>query len=136
MPIICSIGSLKAFNASNMSNYEDFSALPSNTITEQLGKKLEQIRLSQNISQADLAEAAGVSRSTMTRIADGKGISLDSFIRVMQALGLANHLAALLPDPSVRPVERAKQAGKQRRRASRKSKVAEPWTWGDDKGDT
>ena len=118
-----------------MSNYEDFSALPSSTIAEQLGKKLEQIRLSQNISQADLAKSAGVSRSTMTRIADGKGISLDSFIRVMQALGLTNHLAALLPDPSVRPVERAKQAGKQRRRASRKSKVAEPWTWGDDKDD-
>ena len=51
-----------------------------------LCKRLEEIRLSKNISQAALAREAGVSRSTMTRIADGRSISLDSFIRVMQAL--------------------------------------------------
>jgi len=100
-----------------------------------LCKRLEEIRLSKNISQAALAREAGVSRSTMTRIADGRSISLDSFIRVMQALGLSNHLAALLPDPDVRPVERVRQAGKQRRRASGKRKATPPWTWGDERND-
>ena len=113
----------------------DFTKASSGMVAATLCKRLEEIRLSKNISQAALAREAGVSRSTMTRIADGRSISLDSFIRVMQALGLSNHLAALLPDPDVRPVERVRQAGKQRRRASGKRKTPPPWTWGDEGND-
>lgn len=119
-----------------MTDSPDFSALSSVAISAALCKRLEEIRLSKNVSQAAIAKEAGVSRSTMTRIADGKSVSLDSFIRVMQALGLADHLAALLPDPAVRPVERAKREGAQRRRASRKPKTGKPWSWGDERNDT
>jgi transcriptional regulator with XRE-family HTH domain len=118
-----------------MTHYIDFSVLSSSAIAATLCKRLEEIRLSKDISQARLAKEAGVSRSTMTRIADGKSISLDSFIRVMQALGMTDHLATLLPDPAVRPVERAKHDGAQRRRASRKPKVDKPWAWGDEGND-
>lgn len=118
-----------------MNHFFDFSASPSGSIAAALCKRLEEIRLSKDISQARLAKEAGVSRSTMTRIADGKSISLDSFIRVIQALGLADHLAELLPDPAVRPVERARRDGAQRRRASRKPKVDKPWAWGDEGND-
>jgi transcriptional regulator with XRE-family HTH domain len=110
----------------------DFSISSSLAIASALCKRLEEIRLSKNISQAELAKQAGVSRSTMTRIADGKSISLDSFVRVIKALGLADHLAALLPDPRVRPVELAKHEGQQRRRASGKRRSTKPWSWADD----
>jgi putative transcriptional regulator len=113
----------------------DFTTSSSGAIAAALGKRLEAIRLSKNISQAELARQAGVSRSTMTRIADGQSISLDSFIRVVKALGLADHLAALLPDPEVRPVELVSRAGQQRRRASRKRKATEPWSWADEEDD-
>ncbi len=109
----------------------DLAASSSAAIATALGKRLEAIRLSKNISQAELARQAGVSRSTMTRIADGQSISLDSFIRVVKALGLADHLAALLPDPQVRPVELASRDGQHRRRASGKRKAIEPWSWAD-----
>jgi putative transcriptional regulator len=117
-----------------MNTKVDFSIASSSVIAAALGKRLEAIRLSQNIPQAELAKQAGVSRSTMTRIADGKSISLDSFIRVIKALGLADHLAALLPDPSVRPVEMAANQGQHRRRASGKRKSNEAWSW-DDEGE-
>lgn len=110
----------------------DYSVASSGLIVELLCKRLESIRLSENISQADLARQAGVSRSTITRMADGKGLSLDSFVRVMKALGLADHLEALLPDPAVRPVERVRHEGRQRRRASGSRKAPEPWTWADE----
>ena len=113
----------------------DFSISSSATIAGALCKRLEEIRLGQNISQAELARRAGVSRSTMTRIADGQSISLDSFIRVMKALGLADHLARLLPDPEVRPVELVRHEGQHRRRASGKRKASEPWSWGDEGDD-
>ena len=113
----------------------DFSTSSSAAIAEALCKRLEAIRLSKNISQAALARQAGVSRSTMTRIADGQSVSLDSFIRVIKALGLADHLATLLPDPSIRPVELVTHEGQHRRRASGKRKSVQPWSWGDDDGD-
>ena len=114
----------------------DFLTSSSTAIASALCKRLEEIRLSKNISQAQLAKQAGVSRSTMTRIADGKSISLDSFVRVIKALGLADHVSALLPDPTVRPVELVKHKGQHRQRASGKRKQAEPWSWGDEGDET
>jgi putative transcriptional regulator len=110
----------------------DFSIASSDAIINALFQQIEQIRLSRNISQAALAKEAGVSRSTITRLASGENISVDSFVRVMQALGLADHLAALLPNPNVRPVERIRLEGTERRRASSKRKAAGNWTWGDE----
>ena len=119
-----------------MQHYMDFKTSSSTAIASALCKRLEEIRLSKNISQAELAKQAGVSRSTLTRIADGNSVSLDSFIRVIKALGLADHLATLLPDPSVRPVELVTHQGHQRQRASRKRKATEPWSWGDEEDET
>lgn len=113
----------------------NFSTSSSAAISSALCKRLEEIRLSKNISQADLARQAGISRSTMTRIADGRSISLDSFVRVVKALGLADHLAAMLPDPDVRPVELASREGRHRQRASRTKEAPKPWSWGDEEGD-
>jgi len=120
-----------------MTHKLDFHAASSEAIIEALGKRLDEIRLSRNISQAELAKEAGVSRSTLTRLADGRPVSLDSFVRVMQALRLTDHLAALLPDPHVRPVDRARLEGTERRRASgRRALPPATWTWGDEEEDT
>ena len=121
-----------------MTHKIDFSSASSATAIKELCERLEKIRLSRNVSQAGLAEEAGVSRSTMTRIADGKPISLDSFVRVMQALRIADNLAALLPDPSVRPVDRVRFGGAERQRARPKpdlkgGRSQNKWVWGDEK---
>jgi putative transcriptional regulator len=115
-----------------MTHKIDFAIAPSDAVINALFQQIEQIRLSRNISQAALAKEAGVSRSTVTRLAGGENISVDSFVRVMQALGLADHLAALLPNPNVRPVERIRLDGAERRRASPKRKAAGDWTWGNE----
>ncbi|MFN3314141.1 MAG: helix-turn-helix transcriptional regulator [Hyphomonas sp.] len=85
-----------------MAHKVDFSTASSEAIIEALCKRLDEIRLSRNLSQAGLAAEAGVSRRTMTRLAAGQSISLDSFLRIMQALHLADHLATLLPGPAER----------------------------------
>jgi putative transcriptional regulator len=115
-----------------MTHNIEFNIASSEAVTKALFERIEEIRLSRNVTQAALAKEAGVSRSTITRLAHGQSISVDSFVRVMQALGLADHLAALLPNPDVRPVERIRLDGAERRRASSKRKVAEDWTWGDE----
>ena len=59
---------------------------------------------------------------------------MDTFIRVMMALQLTDHLAHLLPDPSIRPLDRVALAGRERQRARprRTQKDDDLWTWGDD----
>jgi len=120
-----------------MQHKADFSIASSEVIATALGETLDQIQLSRNISQEELAAEAGVSRSTIARLGvPGKGISLDSFIRILQALKLADRLQTLLPDPSVRPLERVRFSGSERQRASHKRKRAQPWTWGDEHDDS
>jgi transcriptional regulator with XRE-family HTH domain len=113
----------------------DFSSASSAAVVRELCRRLDEIRLSKNVRQETLAEQAGISRSTLTRLADGQNVSLDSFVRVALALGLADHLAACLPVPGVRPVELVDRGGQSRRRASGKRKdeqTSEPWQWGDE----
>ena len=119
-----------------MTHKIDFHLASSEKIEGALSRRLEEIRLSRNITQSRLAREAGVSRSTITRLVqDGKGISLDSFIRIMQALQLQGHLEALLPDPTIRPLERIKMKGKRRQRARPRKTEKQEWTWDDEQAD-
>lgn len=114
----------------------DYIVASPEAIESELGQKLERLRLSKNINQSTLATEAGVSRRTITRVENGEGISLDTLIRVMRALGVVDRLATLLPDPTTRPVERIKLRGHERKRA-RKKKTADKgaWTWGPEPGE-
>ncbi len=119
-----------------MSYTEKFSSAPVESIEAALCNRLESIRLAKNITQQQLADNAGVSRRTISRMENGEGISLDTLIRVMRALDLANHLEMLLPDPDIRPIDRVKSKTKKRQRASgsrrQPSMVKEDWKWGDE----
>jgi len=120
-----------------MADKVDFSLANSSQVELALCRRIEQIRLSRNITQARLAKEAGVALRTIGRLEKGEGVSLDTFIRVMIALGLQNNLEALLPDPEIRPVERLASGGKERKRARPKKGDVEshPWTWGDERVD-
>jgi len=116
----------------------DSAVATSNQIEAALCKQLESLRLSRNITQVQLAEEAGVSPRTIGRLEKGHGVSLDTFIRVLRALGVQQNLAVLLPDPSVRPVERMGATGVERRRArpsQRSTERSTAWAWGDGKAD-
>jgi transcriptional regulator with XRE-family HTH domain len=115
----------------------DFSVATSDQIEAALCKRLENIRLSRNTTQIQLAGEAGVSPRTIGRLEKGQGVSVDTFIRVMTALGVQQNLEALLPDPTVRPVERIDIGGSERKRArpGPSSNKHAAWSWGDGKGD-
>ena len=99
-----------------------------------IGDRIAKIRLSRNLTQASLASKAGASVSSIKRLEAGENTSLDTFIRVLTALGLADHLTSFLPDPDVRPIERVKRQGHERQRASGRKGAAKAteWAWGED----
>ena len=116
-----------------MAHKINFEFASSEAIENALSERIDEIRLKRNITQSRLAREAGVSRSTITRLAqEGKGISLDSFIRVLKALQLADNLGTLLPDPGLSPLEeleRSSQPSRQRARARKRDQ--KKWTWED-----
>ena len=116
-----------------MTHKIDFGLASSETIEDALSERIEEIRLKRNITQSRLAREAGVSRSTITRLAqEGKGISLDSLIRVLKALQLADNLGTLLPDPGLSPLEELEKSSQpSRQRARARKRDQKKWTWGD-----
>jgi len=101
----------------------DFAFFTSDQITAELGLRLKAVRLSQSLSQADLAERAGVSVGTVKAIEKTGQSSLASLVRVVQALGLSDQLQALfvLKVQSIAEMEQAQRA--KRQRAPRKARV-------------
>ena len=103
----------------------------------ELGGRLARARLERNLTQAQLAAQAGVSKSTVQRLESGHvATQLSGFIRVCRVLDLLERFDLLVPEPVPSPVEQLKLYGRQRRRASagRKAKApAKKWQWGDER---
>ncbi len=120
-----------------MSYNIEFSIATSDQIEAALCKRVESIRLSRNITQAQLAEEAGVSPRTIGRLEKGQGVSMDTFIRIMMALNIQQNLEALLPDPTVRPIERVGMGTGERKRARPAKSIDElpTWSWGNGEDD-
>ncbi|MFH1845084.1 MAG: helix-turn-helix transcriptional regulator [bacterium] len=120
-----------------MSYAIDFTVASSRQIETALCKRLENIRLSRNVTQIQLAAEAGVSPRTIGRLEKGLGVSVDTFIRVLTALGIQQNLEALLPDPTVRPIDRIGIGGGERKRARPipTSDDGAQWAWGDGEDD-
>jgi transcriptional regulator with XRE-family HTH domain len=124
-------------NQHKMSYNIEFTIATGDQIEAALCKRLESIRLSRNITQAQLAEEAGVSPRTIGRLEKGQGVSMDTFIRIMMALNIQQNLEALLPDPSVRPIERIVMGAAERKRARPTKSIDElpTWSWGNGEDD-
>lgn len=95
-------------------------------IAEEIGDRIENLRLKHNVGQAQLAEAAGISRETYRNLAKGRG-TLVNVIAVLRALGEMERLSSLVEDIPVSPLRLAELGKNQRVRASggRKTVAAE-----------
>jgi transcriptional regulator with XRE-family HTH domain len=63
----------------------------------QLAEDLSTWRKLRGLTQAQLADRAGISRAALSRLENGvEGVSLESFLRVLRALGLIDALATAL----------------------------------------
>ena len=108
-------------------------SLSDETLLKELGERIEALRLARNLTQAQLAKEAGVSRCTVERLEAGTvGAQLSTFLRVCRVLGLVERLELLLPPPEPGPLELLKRKQVRRKRA-RRSKEHDPvkWSWGE-----
>jgi len=109
--------------------------LPDEALLKELGHRLTAARLAQNLTQAALAERAGVAKRTVERLESGAvATQLSGFLRVCRALELIDGLETLVPEAAASPIAQLKLERNQRKRASKATpaKVSKSkWTWGD-----
>ena len=72
---------------------------------DRIGSHLKAVRLRQNITQQSLADAAGVSLSSLKKIEKGEIGSFDSFLRVLRTLGKLDVLQPLVDEEQLSPSE-------------------------------
>ena len=104
------------------------------SILNALGERLARHRLDKNLTQAQLAQQAGVSKRTVERLEAGGSAQLSSLIRLCRALSLLPQFEALIPETPPSPIAQLKLRGKDRQRASVKkatSRSTRKWEWGD-----
>lgn len=103
-------------------------------ILTEVGDRLSRARLDKNLSQAQLALEAGVSKRTIERMEAGESVQITSFVRVLRALGRIEALDAIIPESDGRPMDLLRRQGKRRQRAapSQSDETEQPWSWGDD----
>jgi len=106
-------------------------------ILSELGGRLAKVRLERNLTQAQLAEQAGVSKRTVERLESG-GVAtrLSGFIRVCRVLDVIERFDGCVPEPVPSPVEQLKLGGRKRRRASATKAAnpsSKPWQWRDER---
>jgi transcriptional regulator with XRE-family HTH domain len=101
----------------------------------ELGGRLARIRLDRNLTQAQVALQAGVSKRTVERLEAGTvGTQLSGFIRVCRALDIIERFELLAPEPVPSPVAQLKMAGRKRQRASTPKPLMlseKKWQWGE-----
>ncbi len=109
--------------------------LTDEAVLRELGGRLASARIEHGLTQAALAEQAGVSKRTVERLESGEvATQLSGFLRVCRAIGLLERLELLLPEPAPGPMAQLKQQSRKRRRATGKKAATgapKPWTWGE-----
>lgn len=108
--------------------------LADDAILAEIGERVVRRRLDFQLTQADVAEQAGVAKRTVERIEAGASAQMSSIIRIFRVLDLLPGLDRMLPEAGPRPMNLLKQKGKVRQRASRRrrsDRPGKPWSWDD-----
>lgn len=103
------------------------------TVARILGERVERQRIEAGLTQAELAERAGIGKRTLERVEAGHGAELVTLIRILRSLNALEGFERLLPELPPSPIEQLKLRGKQRKRVSHsrgRNPPTKPWTWG------
>jgi transcriptional regulator with XRE-family HTH domain len=113
------------------------SELTDKAVLHEVGDRLERRRIDAGMTQAQLAEEAGISKRTVERIEAGHSTDFVMLMRVLRVLKLLEALDQLVSDMPQSPLVLLRGRGRARKRVghSRRSpdgtapKPASPWKW-------
>jgi len=91
-------------------------------LMKRIGFFIRHHRLEQNKSQSQLAEEAGINRSTLSQFENGMNSNLLTFIQLLRALNMLQILDAFAIETQISPLQLARMDKLKRIRAGRREK--------------
>lgn len=104
----------------------NFIALTDDSIIKTIGEFIKAERIKQDKTQKQLAEDAGINRSNLSEIENGKNFSMLTFIQVLRTLNQLHNLEIFKQETQISPLQLAKIELKKRKRASGKTENKSP----------
>ena len=113
--------------------------LSDEAILAAIGQRLARLRIERNMTQAQLANEAGVAKRTVERVESGESIQFLTLVRLARVLGLIEDIAQLMPEQKPSPMallknktrQKSPQRARSRKPAQHSGQPGE-WKWGDD----
>ena len=97
----------------------------------EIGERIKEIRIAQNLTQEEVAEDIGISLSTIKRFETGKESNLENFLCILRYYNCLQNLDLLIPEQQ-QSVEDIYKGISKRQRASKEKEVNEDFKWGDE----
>ncbi len=91
-------------------------------IVKEICKNLRLMRLNKNISQEELANRSGVSRTTISRLESGKAGTILTLVQVLRILNKLDILNFFNEESEISPLQLLKLQEKKRKKASPKKR--------------
>jgi transcriptional regulator with XRE-family HTH domain len=73
-------------------------------LQSELGRRVQQLRLSRNLDQRTVADKAGIARAALQNLEAGRGSSVKTLVRTLKALNYLEGIEILAPEPTVNPL--------------------------------
>lgn len=104
----------------NDNSYKNWVSMSDKALVEQIGAYIKYHRLEKNKSQEILAQAAGISRSTLSLLERGETVTLATLIQVLRVLDQLHVMEAFVIPKTISPLALAKIEKEKRQRSSNK----------------
>lgn len=102
-------------------SYKNWNSMSDNALVQQIGAFVKHHRMEQNKTQEVLANAAGISRSTLSLLERGETVTLATLIQVLRVLDVLHIMDAFELQQAISPLALAKIEKDKRKRASGKN---------------
>ena len=102
-----------------MDNINTIYEMSDRAIVRLIGKEIQRLRIEQNITQAKLSKDAGIDRSFLSQVENGRPASILTILQIIRALKRLDLFAGFMQQPQLSPMMMAKFEKKKRNRASK-----------------
>lgn len=99
-------------------SYKNWDSMSDKALSEHIGAFIKHHRMDQNKTQDMLANAAGISRSTLSLLERGETVTLATLIQVLRVLDQLNVMEVFSVQQTISPLALAKMEKEKRKRAS------------------
>ena len=98
-------------------SYKKWLSMSDDTLAKHVGAFIKHHRMEQNKTQDKVAEAAGISRSTLSLLERGKTVTMATLIQVLRVLDQLQVMEAFEIHQNISPMALAKAEKEKRKRA-------------------